>query len=180
MPREHSSATETRTDARKKSAQKRRKIDANTANKSVHFRCILPERLRSRFRTPKGRSRECPGRPRRRPRGPRELPEPPWSVPGTPPEHPRSSPGAPNACNRAPATSKRRPGTSKSSLRRPPAPHFGASEAYLPLFVCTFAGHSSSILPPNRTVPKEGASDIPARKFPGGGGESPQASSIET
>ena len=101
----------------------------------------------------------CPGRPRRLPRGPRELPEPPWSVPGTPPEHPRRSPGEPNACNRAPVTSKRRPGTSKSSLRRPPGPHFGASGSENASFLVFFL-------------------DIPERKFPGGGGESPQALSI--
>ena len=76
-----------------------------------------------------------------------------------PPEHPRSSPGAPNACNRAPAPSKRRPGTSKSSLRRPPGPHFGASGSENASFLVFFL-------------------DIPERKFPGGGGESPQASSI--
>ena len=56
-------------------------------------------------------------------------------------------------------TSKRRPGTSKSSLRRPPGPHFGASGSDFPSFLVFFW-------------------DIPERKSPGAGGESPQASSI--
>ena len=102
---------------------------------------------RDDFWSRKSSAKRVPGRPRRRPRGPRELPEPPWSVPGTPPEHPRRSPGAPNACNRAPVTSKRRPGTSKSSLRRPPGPHFGASGSDFPSFWVFFW-------------------DIPERKFP--------------
>ena len=107
-------------------------------SKKLPGRLLESKKLRKEgFRTRKGRSRGCPGRPRRRPRGPRELPEPPWSVPGTPPEHPRRSPGAPNACNRAPVTSKRRPGTSKSSIRRPPGPHFGASGFdFASFFVC--------------------------------------------
>ena len=92
---------------------------------------------RDDFWSRKSSAKRVPGRPRRRPRGPRELPEPPWSVPGTPPEHPRRSPGAPNACNRAPVTSKRRPGTSKSSIRRPPGTHFGASGFdFASFFVC--------------------------------------------
>ena len=147
MHRELSSATETRTDASKQSAQNRRKIDANTAKKASIFDASSQSVSEVASEPKTVALRGGPGRPRRLPRGPRELPEPPWSVPGTPPEHPRRSPGAPNACNRAPVTSKRRPGTSKSSLRRPPGPHFGASGSDFPSFLVFFW-------------------DIPERKFP--------------
>ena len=107
---------------------------------SMHPPRASPKSLPHPKRSLSGGARAVPG-------GSREVPEPPWSVPGTPPEHPRRSPGAPNACNRAPVTSKRRPGTSKSSLRRPPGPHFGASGSDFPSFLVFFW-------------------DIPERKFP--------------
>ena len=92
--------------------------------KRCSFRHLLPERLRSRYRTQKRRFQGSQGCPRRVPRAPQESPERPQSVPGRSPEHPRSAPGAPNASNRAPASSKQPSGNSISSLRRPPGPHF--------------------------------------------------------
>ena len=104
----------------------------------------------------------CPERPRRLTRAHRELPKPLWSVCERPPEHPQSALGAPNASNRASASSQRPSGSSKVPLRRVPGLDFRSFLAfYLDL-------HSFSFF-----------NAAPERQLPGGGGESPQASSIE-
>ena len=62
--------------------------------KRCSFRHLLPERLRSRYRTQKSRSQGSPGVS---PEGPRATVERPREVPGAPPERPRSAQITPEA-----------------------------------------------------------------------------------
>ncbi len=62
--------------------------------KRYSFRHLLPERLRSRYRTQKKRSQGSPGVS---PEGPRATVERPREVPGAPPERPRSAQIIPEA-----------------------------------------------------------------------------------
>ena len=90
------------------SDRRKQRINPETMNKlcqhrrkSINFPCILPERLRSRFRTPKGRCRGVPGPS---PEAPERSPSPPGAFPG----RLRSTPGArPERPTRA--TGHRRP-----------------------------------------------------------------------
>ena len=135
--------------------------------KSVHFRCIFPERLRSRFRTPKGRSRGVPG----------PSPEAPvWSprAPRAPLERPRDASGAPPEL----AWSAQRVQQGTGDLKTAPwdlkklTPDASGTSFWSPgglffdmLFYVRWPQLADAA--PNRTS-----------QFPGGGGESPQASSI--
>ena len=104
MPRELSSATETRTDASKKSAQKRRKSYANTAKKVSIFDASsqsVSEVASEPQKVALGGARAVPG-------GAREVPESSPSPPGASPGRLRSTPGArPERPTRA--TGHRRP-----------------------------------------------------------------------
>ena len=71
-----------------KSNQTLHKIRCRNRPKRCSFRHLLPERLRSRYRTQKSRSQGSPGVS---PEGPRATVERPREVPGAPPERPRSA-----------------------------------------------------------------------------------------
>ena len=135
MPRELSSATETRTDASKKSAQKRRKIDANTAKKASIFDASsqsVSEVASEPQKVALGGARAVPG-------GAREVPESSPSPPGASPGRLRSTPGArPERPTRA--TGHRRP--RNVALGPPKAHSAGPRDLILelpgPIFRATF------------------------------------------
>ena len=88
------------------------KIRRRNPPKRCSFRHLLPERLRSRYRTQKSRSQGSPGCPRR-------VPERPWSVPGRSLEHPRSALGAPKS-------PPKRPKCVQGVSEGPSGHHFGS------------------------------------------------------
>ena len=94
-----------------KSNQTLYKIRRRNPPKRCSFRHLLPERLRSRYRTQKSRSQGSPGCPRR-------VPERPWSVPGRSLEHPRSALGAPKS-------PPKRPECVRGVSEGPSGHHFG-------------------------------------------------------
>ena len=91
FPRKLSSVTETRTDASKESAKKRRKIDANTAEKASIFDASSQRVSEVASEPQKVAVGGCPGGPQRLPRAPRAPLERPRDASGAPAELARSA-----------------------------------------------------------------------------------------